>query len=51
MVLAHLSHENNTPERARQVVGASLTRMGAVPGQDVLLEVAPRSEPGRRYTV
>ncbi|OUN10748.1 MBL fold metallo-hydrolase [Flavonifractor sp. An91] len=51
VVLAHLSHENNTPERARQVVGASLTRMGAVPGQDVLLEVAPRSEPGRRYTV
>ena len=51
VVLAHLSHENNTPERARQVVGDSLTRMGAVPGRDVLLEVAPRSEPGRRYTV
>ena len=51
VVLAHLSHENNTPERARQVVGDSLTRMGAVPGQDVLLDVAPRSEPGRRYTV
>ena len=51
VVLAHLSHENNTPERARQVVGDALTRMGAAPGRDVLLEVAPRSEPGRRYAV
>lgn len=51
VVLAHLSHENNTPQRARQVVGDALTRMGAIPGRDVTLEVAPRSEAGRRYTV
>ena len=51
VVLAHLSHENNTPERARQVVGDSLAGMGAVPGRDVVLDVAPRSAPGRRYTV
>ncbi|MBM6925882.1 MBL fold metallo-hydrolase [Pseudoflavonifractor phocaeensis] len=51
VVLAHLSHENNTPERARQVVGDALTRMGALPGRDVTLEVAPRSEPSRRYVV
>ena len=51
VILAHLSHENNTPERARQVVGDSLKRMGAIPGRDVLLDVAPRSEPGRRYMV
>ncbi|WP_297290563.1 MBL fold metallo-hydrolase [uncultured Flavonifractor sp.] len=51
VILAHLSHENNTPERARQVVGDSLKRMGAIPGRDVLLDVAPRSQLGRRYTV
>ena len=51
IVLAHLSHENNTPERARQVVGDALSRMGALPGRDVLLDVAPRSELGRRYAV
>ena len=51
VVLAHLSHENNTPERARQVVGDALTRMGAVPGRDVTLEVAPRSDPSGRYVV
>ncbi|MEQ2456823.1 MBL fold metallo-hydrolase [Flavonifractor hominis] len=48
VVLAHLSHENNTPERARQVVGDALRRMGA---GHVVLEVAPRSETGRRYVV
>lgn len=51
VILAHLSHENNTPQRARQVVGDALTRMGALPGRDVVLEVAPRTEPSRRYAV
>ena len=51
IVLAHLSHENNTPERARPVVGDALGRMGALPGRDVLLDVAPHSEPGQRYAV
>lgn len=51
VVLAHLSHENNTPGRAYGTVSAVLERSGAVPGRDVILEVAPRSEPGRRIAV
>ena len=51
VVLAHLSHENNTPQRAREVVRALLERRGAAVGRDVILEVAPRSEAGRRYPV
>ena len=51
VVLAHLSHENNTPGRAYGAVSAVLERSGAVPGRDVMLEVAPRSEPGRRIAV
>ena len=51
VVLAHLSHENNTPQRALQVVGDALIRMGAQPGRDVILDVAPRTEPSRRYMV
>lgn len=51
VVLAHLSHENNTPARAHEVVRGVLERRGAAVGQDVALEVAPRSEKSRRYTV
>ena len=51
VVLAHLSHENNTPQRAHEVVRALLERRGAAVGRDVILEVAPRSEAGRRYPV
>ena len=51
VVLAHLSHKNNTPEQALQVVGRALRRMGVQPGQDVVLEVAPRSRISRRYAV
>ncbi len=51
MVLAHLSHENNTPARAHEVVRGVLERRGAAVGWDVALEVAPRSEKSRRYTV
>ena len=51
VVLAHLSHENNTPQRAHQVVRGVLERRGAAVGRDVVLEVAPRSEAGRRYPV
>ena len=51
VVLAHLSHENNTPERARQTAAALLEARGAAVGRDVCLEVAPRSTPGRRYQV
>ena len=51
VVLAHLSHENNTPARAHEVVRGVLERRGAAVGRDVALEVAPRSEKSRRYTV
>lgn len=37
-VLAHLSRENNTPQRALQVMGTALS------GLDVSVEVAPRGE-------
>lgn len=49
VVLAHLSHENNTPRRALDVVGGLLERRGAAVGRDVILEAAPRSETGRVY--
>ena len=51
VVLAHLSHENNTPARAHEVVRGVLERRGAAVGRDVALEVAPRSEKSWRYTV
>lgn len=47
VVLAHLSAENNTPERARIAVGAAL----AACDRPVNLAVAPRSEAGPTYTV
>ena len=50
VVLAHLSAENTTPERARAVVADALARMGADPERDVALSVAPRSELGPRWT-
>ena len=46
VVLAHLSHENNTPARARETAVRRLAAMGCEAGRDVRLEVAPRSEPG-----
>ena len=49
VVLAHLSHENNTPARALEVVGGVLARRGAAVGREVVLEAAPRSETGRAY--
>lgn len=51
VVLAHLSAENNTPARAYDTVCAALERTGAAVGADVVLEVAPRSELGKRYAV
>ena len=51
VILAHLSSENNTPARAYEIVRAALERRGAAVGADVSLEVAPRSEPGRRCAV
>lgn len=51
LVLAHLSAENNTPQRAYDTVEASLIRMGAQVGRDVVLEVAPRAAASRWYAV
>ncbi len=51
VLLAHLSAENNTPARAYDTVRAALERRGAAVGREVILEVAPRSEPGRTYPV
>ncbi len=51
VVLAHLSAENNTPQRAYHAVKTHLEATGVDTVHDVLLEVAPRSETGRRYRV
>lgn len=51
ILLAHLSRENNTPQRARSAAESCLLSGGISPGRDVLLDVPPRSEPGRTYSV
>lgn len=51
VVLAHLSAENNTPQRALDTVCACLSEMGARAGRDVAVAVAPRAEPGSCYEV
>ncbi len=48
VVLAHLSAENNTPQRALAATRSCLERGGA---GDVAVEVAPRSAPSRWYEV
>ena len=50
-VLAHLSSENNTPQLAHETVCRTLTLAGIDPERDILLEVAPRNQRGRRYRV
>lgn len=51
LVLAHLSAENNTPAQAMDTVCSHLLAMGAQPGRDVAVAVAPRAEPGTRWEV
>ena len=51
LVLAPLSKENDTPQRAYDTVRLALERRGAVIGSDVRLDVAPRSEKGPTYIV
>lgn len=48
VVLAHLSHENNTPARALHTVSTALSAAGF---EHVRLLTAPRSEAGARLTV
>lgn len=43
VVLAHLSAENNTPARAREVAARRLSRGGVDPEHDISLLVAPRA--------
>ena len=50
-VLAHLSHENNTPDLARAAVEAGLTAVGAIPGQTAVVNVAPRVHVGETLEV
>ncbi len=45
LVLMHLSKDNNRPELAFATTEALLNNHGVVVGQDVQLQVAPRSEP------
>ena len=46
LILGHLSSENNTPELAYDTVAQELASVGAVPGQNMNLYVAPRAECG-----
>ena len=46
VVLAHLSSENNTPARARDVATRRLSAAGVDPERDLSLTVAPRKERG-----
>ncbi len=51
VVLAHLSAENNAPGLALRTVKTCLNAAGVDTERDVLVEVAPRSEAGRRHEV
>ena len=51
IILAHLSHENNTPQRAYDVTFRRLSANGIDPEHDLVLTVAPRSHTGPTYTV
>lgn len=51
VVLAHLSHENNSPEHARSSVSTVLSSHGIRLEEEITLAVAPRSEPGLTYPV
>ena len=46
VILAHLSSENNTPARARDVAARRLSAGGVDPEGDISLTVAPRKECG-----
>ncbi|MBU7007268.1 MBL fold metallo-hydrolase [Phosphitispora fastidiosa] len=46
VILAHLSRDNNTPELAFKTVADVLQESGLTPGQDLVMEVAPRFGPG-----
>lgn len=51
LVLAHLSRDNNTPERAFSAFNLHLRSGGAVLGRDFEMSVAPRDTMGIRYSL
>jgi len=51
IILAHLSHENNTPELAFSCTYERLSKAGATVDGDVELSVAPRDNAGEIITV
>ncbi len=51
IILAHLSSENNTPQRAYDVACRRLSANGIDPERDIRLAVAPRTQPGPTFSV
>ncbi|MCD8049125.1 MAG: MBL fold metallo-hydrolase [Clostridia bacterium] len=49
ILLGHLSHDNNLPDKAYDESASALTAQGAHVGSDVTLEVAPRFTPSQIY--
>lgn len=49
VVLGHLSHENNTPEKAHGTVCALAAARGIVPDRDLMVDLAWRDRVGRVY--
>ncbi len=50
-VLAHLSKENNTPEIALNTIHTELETMGIIPNRDIELEIAPRLECSKIFSL
>lgn len=51
LILAHLSKENNTPDKAYRTAHTALCAAGAKPGRDIALHVAPADGPGGVYII
>lgn len=51
VILAHLSRQNNTPERALETVTLRLLDMGCDPDRDISLSAAPYDTPGPTRTL
>lgn len=51
VLLGHLSSNNNTPELAWDTCAHALRQIGARPGREIALDIAPRSQPGQLLTI
>jgi phosphoribosyl 1,2-cyclic phosphodiesterase len=51
ILLAHLSKENNFPDLAFETVRGILEEAGAVPGEDMLLDLTYRDRVGKYYRI